>query len=68
MKNMLEGVNYSVVKTKEWISELEDGMVETAATKQNKQKWGQKLTDIENKLMVTKGETWGEKDKLGTWD
>ena len=38
MKATLEGVNYSVVKTKEWISELEDGMVETAATKQNKQK------------------------------
>ena len=26
-----------------------------------------RLTYIENKLMVTKGETWG-KDKLGVWD
>ena len=24
-------------------------------------------TDIENKFMVTKGETWG-RDKLGAWD
>ena len=30
-----------------------------------KQKW---LTDIENTLMVTKGERVGRKDKLGVWD
>ena len=68
MKNMLEGVNSSVVKAKERISELEDRVIEIAAMKQDKQKWGQKLTDIENKLMVTKGETGGGKDKFGTWD
>lgn len=38
MKNMLEGLNYSVVKAKERISELEDRVVEIAAMKQDKQK------------------------------
>ena len=29
----------------------------------------QKLTDLENKLMVTKGEHWSEEGiKLGVWD
>ena len=37
MKNMLEGVNYSVVKAEEWISKLEDKTVEIAAMKQNKE-------------------------------
>ena len=27
-----------------------------------------RLTDIENKLVVTKGEREGGKDKLGVWD
>ena len=27
-----------------------------------------RLTDIENKLMVTKGERCGGRDKLGVWD
>ena len=25
-------------------------------------------SDLENKLMVTKGETWWGRDKLGVWD
>ena len=27
-----------------------------------------RLTEFENKLMVTKGEKWGRGDKLGDWD
>ena len=27
-----------------------------------------RLTDFKNKLMVTKGEMWQGKDKLGVWD
>ena len=27
-----------------------------------------RLKDFEIKLMVTKGETWGRRDKLGGWD
>ena len=27
-----------------------------------------RLTDIENKFMVTKGETCGWRDKLGVWE
>ena len=27
-----------------------------------------RLTDIENKLRVTKGERWEGRDKLGVWD
>lgn len=38
MKNMLEGVNSSVVKAKERISELEDRVIEIVAMKQDKQK------------------------------
>jgi len=27
-----------------------------------------RLKDFETKFMVTKGEMWGERDKLGAWD
>ena len=27
-----------------------------------------KVTDVENKLMVTKGESGGGRDKMGDWD
>ena len=28
----------------------------------------ERLTDLENKLRVTKGEGWRERDRLGVWD
>ena len=36
MKNRLEGINSRITKAEEWISELEDRMVEFTAMEQNK--------------------------------
>ena len=38
MKNILEGINGRITKTEEWISGLEDRMVEITAEEQNKEK------------------------------
>ena len=38
IKNTLQGINSRINETEEWISELEDRMVEVIATEQNKQK------------------------------
>ena len=38
MKNTLEGTNSRVTEAEEWISDLEDRMVEFTAAKQNKEK------------------------------
>ena len=38
MKNTLEGINSRITEAEEWISDLEDRMVEFAATEQNKEK------------------------------
>ena len=38
MKNTLEGINSRITEAEEWISNLEDKMVEFTATKQNKEK------------------------------
>ena len=38
MKNMLEGINSRITEAEEWISELEDIMVEIIAVEQNKEK------------------------------
>ena len=37
-KDTLEGINNRITKAEEWISELEDRMVEITATDQNKEK------------------------------
>ena len=37
MKNTLEGINSRINESEEWISELEDRMVEITATEQNKE-------------------------------
>ena len=37
MKNTLEGINSRTIETEEWVSELEDRMMETAK-EQNKEK------------------------------
>ena len=38
MKNTLEGINSSITEAEEWISDLEDRMVELTAMEQNKEK------------------------------
>ena len=38
MKNTLEGINSRITEAEEWISDLEDRMVEFTATEQNKEK------------------------------
>ena len=38
MKNTLEGINSRITEAEEWISNLEDRMVELTATEQNKEK------------------------------
>ena len=38
MKNTLEGINSRITEAEEWISDLEDRMVQFTATEQNKEK------------------------------
>ena len=38
MENILEAINSRITEAEEWISDLEDRMVETTATKQNIEK------------------------------
>ena len=38
MKNTLEGINSRITEAEEWISDLEDRMVEITATEHNKEK------------------------------
>ena len=38
MKNALEGINSRIAEAEEWISDLEDRMVEFTAMEQNKEK------------------------------
>ena len=38
MKNTPESINSRITEAEEWISDLEDRMVEFTATKQNKEK------------------------------
>ena len=38
MKNTLEGINSRISEAEEWISDLEDRMLEFSAVKQNKEK------------------------------
>ena len=44
IKNILEGINSRISEAEEWISELEDKMVEMTAEEQNKVK-GMKITE-----------------------
>ena len=37
MKNTLEGINNRITETEQWISDLEDRMVEFTAIEQNKE-------------------------------
>ena len=38
IKNSLEGINSRITEAEEWISDLEDKIVEITATEQNKEK------------------------------
>ena len=38
MKNRLEGINSKIAEAEEWISDLEDRMVEITAVEQNREK------------------------------
>ena len=38
MKNTLHGMNASAVEAEEWVSDLEDKVVEITATEKNKEK------------------------------
>ena len=38
MKNTLEGINSRITEAEEWISDLEDRMVQFTATEQDKEK------------------------------
>ena len=42
IKNSLEGVNSRITEAEEWISDLEDKIVEITATDQNKEKRNEK--------------------------
>ena len=42
MKNTLEGINSRITQAEEWISDLEDRMVEITTAEQNKEKKNEK--------------------------
>ena len=42
MKNTLEGINSRITEAEEWISQLEERMVETIAAEENKEKKNEK--------------------------
>jgi len=46
IKNILEGINSRISKEEEWISELEDKMVEITSEEQNKVKRMQRTEEI----------------------
>ena len=53
IKNSLEGINHRITETEEWISDLEDKVVEITTTEQNKEKkneknWGQSQRPLDN--------------------
>ena len=45
IKNSLEGINSRITKEEEWISDLEDKIVEITTTEQNKEKRMKRLED-----------------------
>ena len=57
MKNTLEGINSRITEAEEWISDLEDRMVEFTATEQNKEKRMKRiegnLRDLWNNIKCT---------------
>ena len=45
LKNTLEGINSRIIEAEEWISDLEDKIVEITTTEQNKEKRMKKNED-----------------------
>ena len=45
MKNTVEGINSRITETEEWISDLEDKIVEITTTEQNKEKRVKRIED-----------------------
>ena len=45
IKNSLEGINYRITKAEEWISDLEDKIVEITTAEQNKEKRIKRIED-----------------------
>ena len=45
MKNTLEGINRRITEAEEWISDLDDKIVEITTTEQNKEKRMKRLED-----------------------
>ena len=45
MKNTLEGINSRITEAEEWISDLEDRMVEFTAVEQNREKRMKRIED-----------------------
>ena len=45
IKNSLEGINSRIAETEEWISDLEDKIVETTTEEQNKEKRMKRIED-----------------------
>ena len=58
MRNTLEGINSRIFGVEEWISDLEDIMVETSAMEQNEEKRMKRtensLTDLWDNIKYTK--------------
>ena len=52
MKNTLEGINSRITEAEEWISDLEDRMVQTIAAEQNIAKRMKKISTIIQKQQV----------------
>ena len=60
MKNTLEGINNRITEAEEWISDLEDKMVEITAEEQNKEK---RMKRIEDSLR----DLWDNIKHTNTW-
>ena len=48
MKNRLEGINSKIAEAEEWISDLEDRMVEITAVEQNREKGWKEMKTSQN--------------------
>ena len=75
MKNTLEGINSRITEAEEWISDLEDRMVEFTATEQNKEKLleeniGRTLCDINHSKIFFDPlpRVMEVKTKINNWD
>ena len=59
IKNTLEGINSRITEAEEWISELEDRMVEISAMEQNKEKFFILFSETSGTILNLVSETSG---------